>query len=233
MKNVLLTAALSLLALAPALAQTTEVRPVANFHAIDVSTGIELTLTSGDTERVEASADTPEALGHLKTTVSDGVLRVKFEWLKSQPWRGTNHGHHLRVAVTAAQLTGIEASSGASVKVQGTYPTSTLDLQTSSGASLKGDFTATSLLAHLSSGSEMVVTGTTKLIEVHTSSGSSFSGKRLQAEECQATASSGASVVVGVQSTLSAEASSGGSVSYLGSPQVSKHTSSGGSVEPD
>lgn len=231
MKKLFFTALLALPALAPALAQTaTEVRALPAFHALHVSTGIELTLATGDTQRVEASADTPESLDHLVTTVADGVLEIKFEWLQSQPWRGTNKGHHLRVAVTAAQLTGIAASSGASVQVQGTYPTTDLTLRTSSGASLKGEFTANEVQAHLSSGSEAVVSGTTKRISVRTSSGSSFNGRHLQAEVGEAQASSGGSVAVAVQTSLAAQASSGGSITCSGSPQVSQHTSSGGSV---
>ena len=233
MKKLLFTVLLALPALAPALAQTAEVRPLPAFHALHVSTGIELTLTSGDAQRVEASADTPESLGHLLTTVTDGVLDIRFEWLQSRPWRGTNRGHHLRVAVTAAQLTGLAASSGASVLVQGTYPTGNLELKASSGASLRGDFAANDVQARLSSGSEMVVSGSTKRVSVRTSSGGSFDGQRLRAEVGEATASSGGSVALGVQTTLWAEASSGGSVRYSGSPVVSKHTSSGGSVTVD
>ena len=233
MKKLLFTALLALPALVPALAQTTEVRSLPAFHALHVSTGIELTLTSGATQRVEASANTPESLGHLLTTVTDGVLEVKFEWLQSQPWRGTNKGHQLRVAVTAAQLTGIAASSGASVRVRGTYPTGSLDLRTSSGASLTGEFAADDVQARLSSGSEAVVSGTTRRISVRTSSGSSFDGRRLRAEVGEATASSGSSVSMEVQTSLAAQASSGGSVRYSGSPTVSQHTSSGGSVTLD
>jgi hypothetical protein len=36
---------------------------------------------------------------------------------------------------------------------------------------------------------------------------------------------------VAVQETLTADASSGGGIRYVGSPRVSKHTSSGGSVK--
>ena len=233
MKKLLFTALLALPALVPALAQHSEVRSLPAFHALHVSTGIELTLTSGDAQRVEASADTPENLGHLITTVADGVLEVKFEWLQSQPWRGTNKGHHLQVAITAASLTGIAASSGASVRVLGTYPTTDLELRTSSGASFKGEVAVNALEARLSSGSEAVVSGTTRRVSVRTSSGSSFDGHRLQAEVGEAAASSGGSVSVGVQQSLDAQASSGGSVRYSGSPEVSKRTSSGGSVTMD
>jgi len=230
MKTTLLFAALWLAALLPSLAQTNrEVREVPTFHALEVSSGIELHLVAGPTQRVEVSADTPENQARIKTVVEDGVLRVKYDVLKSQPWRRDHRGR-LQAYVTAAQLTGLRASSGSELRVEDTYSTTDLQLEVSSGASLKGEFNATSIEARLSSGSDGVVSGNTQRLNVRTSSGASFTGKNLQATECQADASSGGSISVAVQKTLSAEASSGGSVSYMGSPVVAKHTSSGGSV---
>ncbi len=230
MKNLLLTAALWLAALAPTLAQTgREVREVPTFHALEVSSGIELHLVAGPVQRVEVSADTPENQARIKTTVEDGVLRVKYDILKSKPWRRDHRGR-LQAYVTAAQLTGLRASSGSVLEVEGKYPTTDLQLDVSSGANLKGEFAATSMQARLSSGSQAVVSGSTQRLDVRTSSGSSFTGDNLQATECQASASSGATIEVAVQKSLSAEASTGGSVSYAGSPVVAKHTSTGGSV---
>jgi len=230
MKNLLLPAALWLVSLVPTLAQTgREVREVPTFHALEVSSGIELHLVAGATQHVEVSADTPEDQARLQTSVEGGVLRVRYDFLKSQPWRSSHHGK-LQAYVTAAQLTGLQASSGSSLAVEGAYPTTNLELEVSSGASLKGEFAATSIRARLSSGSEAVVSGSAQRLDIQTSSGAAFTGKNLRADECQASASSGASIAVAVQKTLSAEASSGGSVSYVGSPVVARHTSSGGSV---
>lgn len=87
MKNFTALALFWLLPLVPALAQTApEVRSVASFHALDVSSGIELHFTTGATQRVEASADTPEHLTRIQTVVSNGVLRVSFERQKDEVW---------------------------------------------------------------------------------------------------------------------------------------------------
>ncbi|WP_151089429.1 head GIN domain-containing protein [Hymenobacter baengnokdamensis] len=231
MKNLFFPVLLWLLALVPALAQTSsEVRAVSSFHAVEVSSGIELYVTAGTPQRVEVTADTPENRARIKTTVEDGVLRVKFDMQASDLWRNNRH-NKLRVNVTAARLTGLSASSGSELQVKSTaYATADLRLSVSSGASLKGDFAAASIQAELSSGAEAVVSGTTQRLGVRTSGGGSFNGKNLRTSDCEAEASSGGSVAVEVQKTLSARASSGGSVTYGGAPQVSKHTSSGGSV---
>ncbi|HEX8656332.1 MAG TPA: head GIN domain-containing protein [Hymenobacter sp.] len=232
MKNLTTLALLWLLALVPALAQTApEVRSVASFQAVEVSNGIELHLVAGQPQRVEASADTPEQLARLKTEVRDGVLKISFDRKLNEVWGKKNFVRNLRVNVTAASLTKLEASSGAKVEVVGSYATDNLQIGLSSGATLKADFTATTLKARVSSGGVATVTGKIQRLDVQASSGGVFKGGALQAAACDASASSGGNVDVAVQETLTAEASSGGDVRYSGSPKLTKHTSSGGSVK--
>ena len=231
MKNITTLALLWLLALVPALAQTApETRAVGSFRAIEVSNGIELRLAAGQTQRVEASADTPELLARIKTEVRDGVLKITFDRETSDFWSKRVNTRNLRVTVSAANLTGLEASSGASVEVAGPYATDQLTLGISSGATLRGEFTAKALEATVSSGSVATVTGKIQRLDVRASSGGVFRGGDLQAMACEVSASSGGTVAVAVQETLTANASSGGDVRYSGSPQVTKRTSSGGSV---
>ncbi|MBF9221513.1 GIN domain-containing protein [Hymenobacter ruricola] len=234
MKNLTVLALLWLLALVPALAQTSpEVRSVGNFRALKVSDGIIVTLASGGAQRVEASADTPEFLARIKTEVSDGVLKVSFEHKLNEAWSKDNRPRNLRVSITAAPLTGIEASSGARVEVKNAYATGDFKLEVSSGAVVTApDFTAKSVKAEVSSGAVASVGGKVQSLTVEASSGAEFKGSDVQATTCSASASSGGSVAVGSLEKLTADASSGGSVRYASSAQVTKHTSSGGSVKP-
>ena len=232
MKNLTTLALFWLLALVPALAQTApQLRPVASFRAVEVSNGIELRLTSGQPQRVEASADTPEQLARIKTEVHDGVLKITFDREMGDFWSKKANTRNLRVSVTAAALTGLQANSGANVEVAGAYTTDKLTLGVSSGATLRADFTANSLQASVSSGGVATVTGKIQRLDVQASSGGVFKGDDLQAKACEASASSGGTVAVAVQESLTANASSGGDVRYSGSPQVTKRTSSGGSVK--
>ncbi|WP_375416675.1 head GIN domain-containing protein [uncultured Hymenobacter sp.] len=232
MKNLLTLALLWLLALAaPALAQTPfEVRPVDTFSALEVSSGIELHLTAGPTPRVEVSADTPELQARIKTEVSGGVLRVSFEQTREEQRSRQKTARHLRVNVTAPPLTALRASSGATIAVAGSYSPEKLEIDLSSGAVLTADLTAPAVQAHLSSGGIATLTGQIQRLDVRAASGGIFKGSGLQAATCQAEASSGGIITVGVEKTLTAEASSGGGVRYTGSPQVTKRTSSGGHV---
>ena len=231
MKNLTTVALLWLLALVPALAQTaSEVRSVGSFHALSVSTGVELHLITGTTQRVEASADTPEHLARIKTIIRNGILEVSFDHKIGEVFGKNSFVRTLRVNVTAPPLDGLSASSGSRLVVDGLYTTNTLKLDLSSGATVKGNFTASAMDAELSSGSVATITGSIKRLDVSTSSGAEFKGEDLQATACDADASSGGKIEVAVQEKLTAEASSGGGVRYSGSPQVTKHTSSGGRV---
>ena len=231
MKNLTATAFFCLLSTGAAFAQTApQVRDVASFHAVEVSNGIELRLAPGTTQRVEASADDADQLARLKTEVRDGVLKISFERKLSETWTMTKT-RHLRVNVTATSLTALHASSGARAEVVGAFTTQQLDVEVSSGAILKANFSSTDMRAQVSSGGVATLAGTAERLDVGASSGGVFKGGELTARACDASASSGGTVAVAVQERLTAHASSGGDVRYAGSPRVSKHTSSGGSVK--
>ena len=231
MKNLTATAFFCLLSTGAVFAQTApQVRSVASFHAVEVSSGIELRLVSGTTQRVEVSADDADQLERLTTEVRDGVLKISFDraWAESL---GLKNVRHLLVNVTATSLTALHASSGAHAEVVGAFTTQGLDVAVSSGATLRANFTSTDLRAKVSSGGVATLAGTAQRLDVGASSGGVFKGSDLLARACDANASSGGTVAVGVQETLTADASSGGDIRYAGSPRVSKHTSSGGSVK--
>jgi hypothetical protein len=231
MKNLIATAFFSLLSTGAAFAQTApQVRSVASFHAVEVSNGIELRLTPGTTQRVEASADEADQLARLKTEVRDGVLKISYDRELTESM-GFSKTRHLRVDVTATSLTALHASSGAKAEVLGAFTTQNLDVEVSSGATLRANFSSTDLRAQVSSGGVATLAGTAQRLDVGASSGGVFKGGELTARACDANASSGGNVAVAVQETLTANASSGGDVRYSGSPRVSKHTSSGGSVK--
>ena len=231
MKNLTATAFFCLLGTGAVFAQTApQVRDVASFHAVEVGNGIELRLAPGTTQRVEASADDADQLARLKTEVRDGVLKISFERQLSETWTMTKT-RHLRVNVTATSLDALHASSGARVEVVGDFTTRELDVAVSSGATLKANFSSTDMRAKVSSGGVATVAGNAQRLDVGASSGGVFKGSELTARACDASASSGGTVDVAVQETLTAKASSGGDVRYSGSPRLSKRTSSGGSVK--
>jgi hypothetical protein len=230
MKNLLLPALLSLATLAPAFAQSAQTRTVPTFHAISVGTGIELDLTAGRGQRVEVSATTDEFRDRIETTVQDGVLTLRYKNPEGRNQRDDRTNKHLRVAVTADELTALTAGSGSSVRTTGDFDAADFRLDVSSGATVKAGLATTTLTVRQSSGSTADLSGRATTLDVQSSSGASLDAADLQADHCRAEASSGSSVRLAVKDDLVAQASSGGSISYKGSPQLTKRTSSGGSV---
>jgi hypothetical protein len=229
MKNLLLPALLGFAALTAAHAQSAQTRSVSTFHAINVGTGIELTLTAGHGQRVEVSADTPELRDHIETTVKDGVLTLRYD-NKDDRNGMMRRNKHLRATVTADELTALSAHSGSSVRASGDFDADNFQLDVSSGATVKASLATNALTVRQSSGSTADLSGRATSVDVRSSSGASLDGKDLQAERARAEASSGSSIQLAVKDDLVAQASSGGSISYKGSPQLTKRTSSGGSV---
>lgn len=233
MKKYLLAAVFWRLALAPALAQPTttpQVRPVAAFHAISVGSGIELQLTAGATQRVEASAVTTDVRDHLLTTVVGGVLQIHYD-NPDELGQHSRVNRQLRVAVTADHLTALTAGSGAVVAATGNFAAADLQLDVSSGASLKAsDLAPGVLVVRQSSGSSVALSGRAPRFDLRAGSGATFNGENLQTDRSQVEASSGSSVRLAVKDDLLAEAASGASIRYIGSPEVTKHVGSGGSV---
>ncbi|MVN79155.1 hypothetical protein GO988_22725 [Hymenobacter sp. HMF4947] len=229
MKNLLLPTLLSLAALAPACAQSAQTRTVPTFHAISVGTGIELDLTAGHNQRVEVSAATPEYRDRIETSVSDGVLTLRYKNPDDRFSRDRTN-KRLHVAVTADDLTALTASSGSSVRTSGDFDAAEFRLDVSSGAAVKAGLDTRALTVRQSSGSTADVRGRATSLDIQSSSGASFDADNLLTDHCRAEASSGSSIIVAVKEDLVAQASSGGSISYKGSPQLTKHTSSGGGV---
>jgi len=234
MKNLLLPALLSLATLVPACAQSAaQVRPVPAFHAINVGTGIELTLTAGHSQRVEVSANNDEYRDRIETTVKDGVLTLRYkrdENGRNEKRRNELRNNYLRVAVTADELTALTAGSGSEVRTSGDFDAAEFQLDVSSGATVKAGFDTGTLTVRQSSGSTSNLSGRAASLDVQSSSGATFDAYNLKTDRCRAEASSGSSVAVAVKDDLVAQASSGGSISYQGAPQLTKRTSSGGSV---
>jgi hypothetical protein len=204
-----------------------QARPVKGFHAIKVSTGIQLMLSQGNTEAVAVSASTAEHRDNIKTVVENGVLKIYYD---DDSWKSKGD-KKLRAYVSAINLDGLDVSAGASITIEGTVKTNKLDVDASSGAVLKGKVEATTLAIDQSSGSVIEISGSVVNLTVDGSSGSILKGYDLATDNCSVDLSSGGGVQVTVNKELSVDASSGGHVNYKGQGVIKNiKTSSGGNV---
>ena len=208
-------------------ADKTEIRNVSNFKGVDVSAGIDLYITMGETESVKIVAD-DDIIDRIITEVKDGVLRI---YVKQNNWFNWNGNETRKAYVTIKELNRIEASSGSDVKSENTLKGDILKISVSSGANVNVDVYYKNLDVSTSSGSDAKITGKVKYLDASSSSGSNINARELESVVCKASASSGSDVTVNVSEELQASASSGADVNYYGNPSVKDiDESSGGDV---
>jgi Putative auto-transporter adhesin, head GIN domain len=208
-----------------------EARSISGFHAIKVSSGINLVIKQGNTEAVAVSASEKEYRDRIKTEVINGVLKIYYDndkWYKGY----SSNGKKLKAYVSFKQIDKLDGSSGSYTTIDGTMNAGNLRIELSSGADFKGTLQASSLDVDESSGANAHVSGKTQSLSVGTSSGAGFYGYELSSDKCDADASSGGTIQVNVNKELSADASSGGDIRYKGNGVITKiSSSSGGSVK--
>ena len=194
-----------------------------NFNEIKAQQGIQVFLTQGNSTELKVEAD-ENIIDLLITEVKGNELKIYFE-------KNVNKAKSRNVYVTANEISKIRTSSGAIVKTENTIDTNSLELDSSSGSTIKVTVNASEILSSSSSGSNINIYGKTKTFSASASSGSSIDADKLETINTSVKVSSGANIDVNVSGKLVAKASSGGSIDYEGNPtEVNKDTSSGGSV---
>lgn len=191
------------------------------FTAISASEGMNVFVSQSETFKIEVEADEniQELIG---TDIRDGELKIH---AIENIGRATR-----RIYVTLPEVTGLHASSGADLNIEGVLQTDRIRIDASSGADIRAELSADEINASCSSGADIRLGGNTYRLVASASSGSDIKARDLKSEVCEARASSGADIEVYVSGSLDADASSGGDIKYAGEAQANLHKSSSGSV---
>lgn len=194
-----------------------------DFSGIKVSTGIDLYLTQGNSNKIMVEAD--ENLHDIIITeVKDDILKI---YVDKSIWRAKAK----KVYVTFTKLDMLKATSGSDVYSKNTIISDQISITSTSGADIKISIDASSVATKATSGSSIKITGITKNHTASATSGSSINAYNLESRNTIAKASSGADINIYASEKLEANASSGGDIDFKGAPkQLRKKTSSGGSV---
>jgi len=205
----------------------TQSRNVKDFHAIDVSTGIDLYITMGNTEEVKVVAD-DDIIDDIKTEVRNGTLHI---YQKRNNWFNWGGNKTRKVYVTVKELNELDASSGSDVESENTLEGDELKVSASSGCDVELDVYYKNFSIDASSGSDAEISGKVKYLTAEASSGSDIDASELESQYCQASASSGSDISVRVSDEIKARASSGADITYYGNPKMrDTDESSGGDV---
>lgn len=205
-----------------------QTRSVRGFHAIEISSGIDLYLSQGNEEAVAVSAAEGEWRDRIRTVVADGVLRI---YIENNGFHWNFGNRHLRAYVSCKVLDGIRASGGSDVYMKDAIHSDKLKLDLSGGSDLTGKLLIGDLSIHQSGGSDARVSGTASVLYVHASGGSDYHGYELAADNCRVEVSGGSDAFLTVNKELSASASGGSDVHYRGAGVVKEsHASGAGSI---
>ncbi|WP_343695445.1 head GIN domain-containing protein [Flavobacterium sp.] len=204
---------------------TTEKRIVqGDFKNIEVSNAIDLVVEQSDSVDITVEAD-DNLQKEIITKVENGTLIIE---CKFSSFRNITQK---KVTVKMPKIGKIEASSAASVLSKNTIQGESIELETSSAASMNVDVESDNISCNSSSGSSIGIKGKALKVQTSASSGSSIDAGKLQANDIDAEASSGSVISVHPILSLKAQASSGGNINYNNVPKtIEKSASSGGSV---
>ena len=225
-KIALLTAIAGLALSLPASAET-KTYSLESFQKISASAGVNVTFEIGETQSIIAENKNNNFEKLILENRGDTLVISR----KNSGWFGNRNRENYTIRITAPAISGVEASSGASVRATG-LKGDQVKLSSSSGSNLNAmNIDAQAVLIQASSGSDLEAYGKCSSVTLSSSSGSSIDADELVCTSVKASASSGSSLRAHATSQVDGSASSGASVKVSGgATNIEKSKSSGGSV---
>jgi len=197
-----------------------------DFTAVEVSSGMHLTVTQSDSYSIEVIAD-QEDFKYLKVEKDGNALKFYFE----RNFFSFNWGRHHKVEVNIKMpaLTGADLSGGSTGNITMNVPSKKFSAELSGGSQIKGDLKCANIQLELSGGSVVELSGDGKNLKVDGSGGSIFNLKNFAVGDVDADLSGGSQVTVTMNGTLNTEQSGGSHITYYGNASLGDTDFSGGS----
>ncbi|MEI9808133.1 MAG: DUF2807 domain-containing protein [Bacteroidota bacterium] len=129
-----------------------EKRNVSGYHAISISSGIDLYLSQGS-ESVAVSASETKHRNLIKTEVKDGVLSIWYDYKNSDDKKGNQH---MKAYVSFNTLDKLTGRGGSDISVDGAIKVTALKLNISGGSDFGGKIEANDLVIE-ASGAAMLI----------------------------------------------------------------------------
>ena len=224
-----------------------EVRKVASFSGIQVSSGINVSFTQEAQQKVVVDSDRPE---FVKTEVVGDILKIYID---------NNNNRNLKfkklsVTVSAPELSKIAVNSGANFNTLNTIKSDYFQIAATSGANLKADLdtkgkvelsttsgsnvrlnvNADELEMSATSGSSATLYGKIRATTFDVSSAATVNAQDLETQKSQINASSAANIKVNATENINVTGTSGASVRYRSNNNVKRNAAltGGASMKP-
>ena len=202
-------------------------RAVSGFTGLSVSSGIDVYLTQGGSEKLTFEVKGVDE-DRVISKVENGVLKL---YIERKGLTGWNFGRNTSVKayLTFKQLAKLQASGGADIFGQGTMSFNDLNVDASGGSDVKLALKADDLNVSASGGANATLQGSARTLNAQGSGGADLDARKLTTEVCKASSSGGSDVYVNATKELSMNASGGSDIYYYGSAKVLSKSKSGGS----
>lgn len=201
-------------------------RSVSGFSGLSVTSGIDVVLTQGNSEKMTIEAKGVEE-EDVKSEIRNGTLRLYIDRKgRGMQW---NRNTYVKVYLTFRQLSNIQASGGADVSGQGTLSFNNLNVEAGGGSDVTLALKADELNASAMGGADLTLEGSARTLNASGSGGADLDARKLIVGICNADSSGGSDVYVNATRELSLKASGGSDIYYYGSAKVLAKSESGGS----
>jgi Putative auto-transporter adhesin, head GIN domain len=202
---------------------TSQQRPVAGVHAVDLQTSGDLTIRLGDAESLTINAGA-DAIDNLSSEVVDGTLV-----LGSKP--ATWNSGSISYSLSVRSLDGIEVEGSGSVTGDGVLTGQARLTISGSGSVTLSALELTNLTADLSGSGGAVVSGSSASSAVGVSGSGDYDGSALTTARTTVDSSGSGRARVNASESLSVTVSGSGDVTYGGNPgRVDRDVSGSGDV---
>lgn len=202
-------------------------RPVSGFTGLSVSSGIDVYLSQGGSEKLTLEAKNVDE-DRVISEVKNGTLRLYIDRKGFSGW-SFGRSSYVKAYLTFRQLNNLQASGGADVFGQGRLSFNDLNLEASGGSDVKLDLRADELNVSASGGADALLQGTARMLNANGSGGADLDARKLTVDVCNANSSGGSDVYVNASKELTMKASGGSDIYYSGSARVLSKSESGGS----
>jgi hypothetical protein len=199
-------------------------RNIPSFHAVEVSSGIDLYLIQGN-EAVAVSATSEDVRNKIITKVEDGVLKIYFEHGINFDWGNKK----MKAYVSFKTLDALHASGGSDVYAEDGINSNTLAVRVSGGSDFRGKINSSDLKIVASGGSDVYVSGQSNTISIEANGGSDFHGYDLVSNVCNVEANGGSDVYITANKEINVEANGGSDIRYKGDGVIKNLSSNGSS----
>jgi len=204
----------------------TQKRNVGSFKGIQVSGGIDLYLTQGNTESVSISA-AEDRQDDIRVDNNGGVIRIYIENSKWGWFKWNNKP--VKAYVTVKDFNSISATGGSDVYSEKKLELIKLTIRATGGSDVKLEIDADEIDCSTTGGSDVTLIGNTTVLKASSTGGSDLKANKLRSSFCSVSATGGSDAYVWAEKEISISATGGSDVYISGNARVVKKSVTGGS----